>query len=520
MPLCSASFRPWLTNRPISSSKQVLRWVRRSRPAFYHSWPTQNQWQAGEEPGIKPLTDELSPYTSESRTDSRITAVDFNEDRIVATHLHSQDLPDWMSRHGTREPWSKCRWINVNGLNTDVVQILGQHANLHELAIEDMIHTEARTKVDWYSDQTYIALTLQRLIHLEGGQGHHNVARKFHGLRGFRQQHPRPRPNNAELPELAEAPEKFYLDRSSGLIQRTPDRSNNVSDTKMRTLQGLRGGLSANRVKFMEAHSVLVRERLCVSTEQVSIFLLADNTVLSFFERSANDVEGPLLARLQRPDTVLRQSCDASMVAQSIIDVIIDLAVPVVQAYQDAISSIEMDVLFEPSVDRAKDLYTISSEIMSMRTAIAPVAGLSASLRVSPNIRQEDSTFRGVSMTPLSHMYLRDVEDHCVLIVDAVDQLQSATKGMIDLIFNTITAKQNESMAQLTAVTILFLPLTLITGYFGMNFTEMPSLEHSELFSWYLAAPVVCVTIVLVSRRRVKQFFVSLRRRKNVRRTY
>lgn len=208
------------------------------------------------------------------------------------------------------------------------------------------------------------------------------------------------------------------------------------------------------------------------------------------------------------------------MVTQSIIDAIIDLAVPVVQAYQDAISSIEMDVLFEPSVERAKDLYTVSSEIMSMRTAIAPVAGLSASLRISPKISQEDNTFRGVSMTPLSHMYLRDVEDHCALIVDVVDQLQSVTKGMIDLIFNTITAKQNESMAQLTAVTILFLPLTLITGYFGMNFTDMPSLEHNELFFWWLAAPVVCGTIVLLTRRRVKQYFVSLRRRKNVRRTH
>lgn len=149
MLFCRASFHPWLSNHPASSSKQILHWVRRSRSAFYHTWPTQKQRQVGEEPGIRPLTDELSPYAFQSTADSRITAVDFNEDRIVATHLHSRDLPAWIARHGTRETWSKCRWINVNGLNTDVVRILGQHANLHELAIEDMIHTEARTKADW-----------------------------------------------------------------------------------------------------------------------------------------------------------------------------------------------------------------------------------------------------------------------------------------------------------------------------------------------------------------------------------
>jgi len=48
-------------------------------------------------------------------------------------------------------------------------------------------------------------------------------------------------------------------------------------------------------------------------------------------------------------------------------------------------------------------------------------------------------------------------------------------------------------MKQLTLVTILFLPMTFITGYFGMNFHAFASIDHSESYFWTIAVPVVIV---------------------------
>lgn len=167
---------------------------------------------------------------------------------------------------------------------------------------------------------------------------------------------------------------------------------------KFRTLQRYRGGPNIERTEYMERHSALSDKHLAVSVEQVSMFLTSDNTCICFFEHSAEDVEKPILRRLEAPDTILRRSADASMMIQALIDTIIDLAIPVTSAYEDTISDLELDVLTEPSIGHSKALcklitfesspfmLIITADIMTtelsvLRNRIQPIMGLINALR-------------------------------------------------------------------------------------------------------------------------------------------
>ena len=167
------------------------------------------------------------------------------------------------------------------------------------------------------------------------------------------------------------------------------------------------------------------------------------------------------------------------------MDGIIDLAIPVTACYRDVIGDLELDVLTRPNIGHTKSLYVLISEINKILSFISPITALINALRdheaqVAPEAVMAHllDPNHGVIITPMTNIYLGDVLDHCVLITETLNQLKGSADGMIGLIFNTISAHQNESMRQLTIATIIFLPLTFLTGYFGQNFEPFSVLQE------------------------------------------
>ncbi|KAL7420422.1 hypothetical protein Q5752_005393 [Cryptotrichosporon argae] len=131
-------------------------------------------------------------------------------------------------------------------------------------------------------------------------------------------------------------------------------------------------------------------------------------------------------------------------------------------------------------------------------TPLAGGAGTGSQQAPSPTGAAAAGTGAGF-FSPLTKVYIGDVIDHLEQIVGSMDQFVATCDHLTDYVFNTLAFRSNASMERLSIVTVVFLPLTFIASYFGMNFTDFPDLEQSVNYFWKIAAPCTVGFFVIFS---------------------
>ena len=193
--------------------------------------------------------------------------------------------------------------------------------------------------------------------------------------------------------------------------------------------------------------------------------------------------ETPDLTRVRKelettPQTL---SMGPSIVLERLLDNIVDDYHPVLIGIENDIDEIETQV-FSGSARVSRRIYELSREVMDLQRAVRPLKPILDSIR-------RDRVF--LVAGEHRRQELRDIEDHAIHVNERVEVLRETLKGALDLNVSLQNQRQNEEVRNMTSASlkqaedsrriaawagVLFVP-SLVTGTYGMNFTNMPELE-------------------------------------------
>jgi magnesium transporter len=95
---------------------------------------------------------------------------------------------------------------------------------------------------------------------------------------------------------------------------------------------------------------------------------------------------------------------------------------------------------------------------------------------------------------PETKVYLRDLYDHTVQIMDLIESYRDVATSLMDMYLSSVGLRTNEIMRVLTVLSSIFIPLTFLVGVYGMNFVNMPEL-HTRWGYWILWVVMAVIAV-------------------------
>jgi magnesium transporter len=223
------------------------------------------------------------------------------------------------------------------------------------------------------------------------------------------------------------------------------------------------------------------------NTEQFSL-ILGPNYVLTFQE-NIGDVFDIIRERLRKQKGRIRKE-GADYLAYALIDAIVDNYFIVLEKVDEKMEILEEELTENPGPETIQMIHHLKRELIFLRKSVWPLREVIGILeREELHLIHEKTT-----------IFLRDVYDHTIQVIDTIETFRDMVSGMLDLYLSTISNRMNEVMKVLTIIATIFIPLTFIAGIYGMNFEFMPELK------WHWSYPLVWVIMIGVGALMVFYF--------------
>jgi magnesium transporter len=230
-----------------------------------------------------------------------------------------------------------------------------------------------------------------------------------------------------------------------------------------------------------------------IKDEQVTIVF--GHGFLISFQESEPDEFSPVREMIKNGRGRIKRM-GSDYLAYSLMDVIVDNYFVVMEKLGEEIEGLETELIKNSKLETLRSIHRLKREMIFIRRSIWPLREVIGDLERRGSMFIQEST----------SLYLRDIYDHIIHVIDTTETFRDIIAGMIDIYLSSVSNKMNEIMKVLTIIATIFIPLTWIVGIYGMNFDYMPELRTKLGYPIVMAIMVVIGVLMLLYFKRKKWF--------------
>jgi magnesium transporter len=226
-------------------------------------------------------------------------------------------------------------------------------------------------------------------------------------------------------------------------------------------------------------------------SDEIHIFLGARYFV------TVHDTQNPIidqLAELQRVSFQLSE-WGTSFLFYRLADLAVDAYFPLLDEVGDRVDDLEDRMVASAGREQLSEIFKLKRDLVFLRKTLGPMREVFNALMIRRQALVDERAL----------LYLRDVYDHVVRFYDIIDTYRDLASSALDTYLSVVSNNLNDVMKRLTIITTIFMPLTFVTGFFGMNFEHLPF--GNDIIFWLAMGSMILSVVGMLVLYRIKRWF-------------
>ena len=170
-----------------------------------------------------------------------------------------------------------------------------------------------------------------------------------------------------------------------------------------------------------------------------------------------------------------------------VIDAVVDSTFPALEKLDDTVDELEDDIIAKATSQLLDRIYHLKHSVVELRRLLGGQRDVfQALITHGIHLQQADMT-----------LYYRDVYDHIVRQYETVDSLRDLLTSAMDVYLSTVSNRLNQTTKALTVIASLFLPLSFLTGFYGMNFAYLTQVLETPYAAFVIGVITMMIAILI-----------------------